>query len=117
MRYVQRDETGQLIGHFANEQPYAKELVADDHPDILAWQAARDYRQHPSVHIRVEATLARSPFARGLTRVVARALSLTEAELIQQVKDAAGEQNLARDAMDQLFAVEKEESAKAVGGA
>ena len=41
-RYVQRDRDGTLIGHFANPQPgYAEEEVLDDHPDILAWQAAR----------------------------------------------------------------------------
>jgi len=41
-RYVQRGRDGALIGHFANLQPgYAEEEVADDHPDILEWQAAR----------------------------------------------------------------------------
>ena len=35
MRYVQRDKEGKVIGHFANEQSYAKELLEDNHPDIL----------------------------------------------------------------------------------
>lgn len=43
MRYVQRDAEGKLIGHFANPQPgYAEEEVADDHPDILGWNAERE---------------------------------------------------------------------------
>lgn len=41
MRYVQRNALGEVIGHYANEQPYASESVSDDHPDILAWQAKR----------------------------------------------------------------------------
>jgi len=41
MRYVQRGKDGVVLGHFANEQTYARELVADDHPDILAWNEAR----------------------------------------------------------------------------
>lgn len=36
MRYVQRDGSGKVIGHFANKQSYAEEEVADDHADILA---------------------------------------------------------------------------------
>lgn len=38
MRYVQRNKAGILVGHYANEQSYAKERVADDHPDIMAWE-------------------------------------------------------------------------------
>lgn len=41
MRYIQRGLDGKLVGHFANEQPYAKELAPDNHPDILAWNEAR----------------------------------------------------------------------------
>lgn len=41
-RWIQRDAAGAMIGHFANEQPYAKEEAPDDHPDILAAKAARD---------------------------------------------------------------------------
>lgn len=37
MRYIQRNAQGSVVGHFANEQPYAQERVADNHPDILAW--------------------------------------------------------------------------------
>lgn len=38
-RYLQRDMDGNVIGHFANPQPYAQEEVPFDHPDILAWKA------------------------------------------------------------------------------
>jgi hypothetical protein len=55
MRYVQRDGKGRLIGHFANPQPYAQERVADDHPDIVAWDAGRAWTG-PSASER-EATL------------------------------------------------------------
>lgn len=41
MRFLQRDESGKLVGHYANPQPYAQEAVADDHPDIVAWNTAR----------------------------------------------------------------------------
>jgi len=41
-RFVQRDVDGKLTGHYANAQPgIAEEEVADDHPDILDWQAER----------------------------------------------------------------------------
>lgn len=35
MRYVKRDpDTGKVVGHYANEQSYAKECLPDDHPDV-----------------------------------------------------------------------------------
>ena len=56
MRYIQRDKDGKLIGHFACEQPYATEIVADDHPDIMEWNALRaSERSKPS---RLELRLA-----------------------------------------------------------
>lgn len=43
MRYVQRDPvTGKITGHFANEQSYATEYLADDHPDMQAFHAERE---------------------------------------------------------------------------
>jgi uncharacterized protein YceH (UPF0502 family) len=42
MRYLQRDQAGKVVGHFACEQTYATELVPDDHPDLVAWEAARE---------------------------------------------------------------------------
>jgi hypothetical protein len=49
MRYIQRDENGNVIGHYACPQEYAQEEVADDHPDILAWHARKQaLRQRPA---------------------------------------------------------------------
>lgn len=42
MRYIQRDENGNIVGHYANPQPYAMEEVQDDHPDIAAWQLKKE---------------------------------------------------------------------------
>lgn len=41
-RYIQRDKDGVVIGHYANAQPYAEEMVPEDHPDILAWYTKLD---------------------------------------------------------------------------
>lgn len=42
MRYIRRDKkTGKVNGHFANPNPEALEEVADNHPEILAWNAER----------------------------------------------------------------------------
>lgn len=41
MRYVHRDENGQIVGHYANPQPYATEAVPDDDAEVAAWEAAR----------------------------------------------------------------------------
>lgn len=41
MRYLQRDDDGRVIGHYANPQSFATEEVPDDHPDLVAWDAAR----------------------------------------------------------------------------
>lgn len=42
-RYVQRDPvTGEVTGHFANPQDYAKEALPIGHPDLLAFQAKRE---------------------------------------------------------------------------
>jgi hypothetical protein len=41
-RYIQRHPvTGEVLGHYAHEHPYATEAVDDGHPDILAWAADR----------------------------------------------------------------------------
>lgn len=72
-RYVQRDEDGNVIGHFANEQPYAKECVPPDHPDILAWEAKRATAQ--AEYLRRKAEL--SP-ERLLARIAALEAKLNE---------------------------------------
>ena len=46
IRFVQRNKDGKLVGHYANLQPgYAEEEVAGEHPDIVAWNAAREAAQ------------------------------------------------------------------------
>lgn len=40
-RYLQRDDNGKVIGHYANPQPYAQEQVPGDHPEILKWNERR----------------------------------------------------------------------------
>lgn len=37
MPYAQRDGENKVIGLFANPQPNATELLADDHPDVVAF--------------------------------------------------------------------------------
>lgn len=37
MRYVQRDENGKVIGHFALLQYEGQEALADNHPDLLEY--------------------------------------------------------------------------------
>jgi hypothetical protein len=58
-RFVQRDRDGNIIGHFANPQPYAQEVVPDNHPDIAAWQAAREAMLRPAKKIDIAALEAR----------------------------------------------------------
>ena len=42
MIYVSRDDQGAINGTFANLQPgYAEELLADDHPDLIAYRQAK----------------------------------------------------------------------------
>lgn len=53
MRYIQRDEHGALLGHYAHPHPYALEEAPDDHPDIVAWQAQREATAAPSLAERV----------------------------------------------------------------
>jgi hypothetical protein len=45
MRYVQRDKSGKLVGHFANPNPLATEVLEDDHPEIAEWEEWR-FREH-----------------------------------------------------------------------
>lgn len=92
MRYVQRNDEGHVIAHFANEQPYAKELLPADHSDIKAFRARAEYRQKPSTSIRVDATVIGSPFARGLIRALAKRFKISETALIEEIKNEAGPQ-------------------------
>lgn len=64
MRYIQRDNDGTVIGHFANEQSYATECVPDDHPDLVAWHTEREARRKAAISpekriAALEATIAR----------------------------------------------------------
>ena len=44
-RFVERDGTGKIVGHFASLQPgTAEEEVADDHPDLLSFEEAMQSR-------------------------------------------------------------------------
>lgn len=88
MRFVQRNpKTGEVVGHFANEQTYAKEQLPDDHPDIAAYKRRRAEFVNPSNAVRVAGTVRRSAYARGLTRVLAKHLGITEAELLKLITD------------------------------
>ncbi len=92
MRYVHRNERGQVVAHFANEQPFATEGLPDDHPDLA------DYRQRvkasikPPAAVHVAGTIRRSPFARGLLQVLAAHLQMAPEELLRQITVAATEQ-------------------------
>jgi hypothetical protein len=92
MRYVQRDAEGKVIAHFANAQEYATEALPDDHADIEAFRAWRRVLAKPSAALHVAGTLRRSPFARGLIKVLARRLKLSEAKLLADVVAAAEEE-------------------------
>ena len=86
MRFVQRDPvTKEVIGHFANEQTYAKEVLPDDHPDIQAFKDRRAALMNPPSGARITGTVRRSAYARGLTRVLAKRLGLSEAELLNLI--------------------------------
>lgn len=43
MRFIQRDplDNAKIVGHFANEQDYAREAVPDDDPLIQAFDSQR----------------------------------------------------------------------------
>ena len=44
-RYVERNQTGIVSGHFANPQPgIAEELLSDDHADLVAYREAKAMR-------------------------------------------------------------------------
>lgn len=57
MRYIQRNDEGKCVGHYANPQPYAQELVADNHPDIVEWNERRVIRK-PDKTAALEARIA-----------------------------------------------------------
>ncbi len=42
MRFIHYGKDGKMLGHFANPQTYAEKGYPDDHPDIVAWEAARE---------------------------------------------------------------------------
>lgn len=43
MRYVERDENGEVTGSYANQQPnYAEECLEDDDPDLIAFKDKLD---------------------------------------------------------------------------
>lgn len=63
MRYLQRNENGAVVAHFANPQSYATEGVPDDHPEILKWHekirtAKEEYRKRKAA-LAPEKLLAR----------------------------------------------------------
>ena len=50
MRYVERNEKGEVVGDYACEQDFAKEILPADHPDILAfWERQNNGTVHASI--------------------------------------------------------------------
>lgn len=43
-RFIHRSPDGTMLGHYANPQEFRTEEVEHDHPDIVAWQKAKDAR-------------------------------------------------------------------------
>lgn len=41
MRYIQRDGTGKMLGHYSHAHDYASEEVPDDHADVKKWASDR----------------------------------------------------------------------------
>lgn len=88
-RFVQRDKSGKVIGHYANPHDYATECVPEDHPDILDYKARVEELKHPSPELHIAGTFRRSPFARGLIRLLANKFGVAEAELLRLIAEAA----------------------------
>jgi hypothetical protein len=92
MRYAQYcPKTGLLLGHYANEQSYTTVCIPDDHPDIADYNLRRDHARITPVGVRVNSTVIKSAWARGLTRLLAKHLGMTEQELVAAIKDEAAE--------------------------
>jgi len=91
MRFVQRDQTGKVVGHFANPQPFATECLDDTHPDIEAYKIAKELQKNPGPADRIKGTMRRSIYARGLTRVLAARFGMTESDLLQAIQDAGAD--------------------------
>lgn len=87
MRYLQRDKTGAVIGHYANPHDYAMELVADDHPDLLAYKEHVAALKNPPHGVLIDADIRRSTFNKSLLRVLAKHLKTTEAKLLKELKE------------------------------
>jgi hypothetical protein len=110
MRYIERcPNTNKVLGHFANPQTYATECVPDDHPDILDYMARRDHQRDPPTDVRINSTVIKSAWARGVTRLLAKHLEITEAELIVMIKAEAKEPYLGKPGMGGKDAWEMEE--------
>jgi hypothetical protein len=99
MRYVQRNEKGEVIAHFANEQSYAVECIPVDHPDIEDFKRRRDFKKKTPSDVHVNSTMIKSAWARGMARFLAKHLNMTEAELVLAIKAEAAEPYLGKPGM------------------
>lgn len=62
-RYLQRNDHGEVVGHYSHPHPYALEAVPEDHPEILKWHekiraAKEEYRKRKAA-LAPEKLLAR----------------------------------------------------------
>lgn len=75
MRYVQRDQDGNIIGDYANPQPgYAEEALEDDAPELLARYAKPDPIQ---VQVeQIQAAIAAAQFTPQQSAVISQLLAL-----------------------------------------
>ena len=91
MRHAQYDG-GKIIAHYACAQSFPTVAVEDDHPDLLAYKANVQRTIDPPTDVRIAGTVRRSAYARGLTKVLAEKLAMSESELLQAIITAAREQ-------------------------
>ena len=69
MRYVQRNASNTIVGHFARPQPgYAEEGLPDDHPELVAFAEAHARRLADSTTLPRGQKLERLLAAHGLTK-------------------------------------------------
>ena len=89
MRYVRRDSQGRVDAHFAHPNAQAQELLPDDHPEILEFKArASDNR---TLEQRLRDRLQKSVYARGMMRLMAKNMGISEEEVYKMVLELAGD--------------------------
>jgi hypothetical protein len=85
MRFVGRNQNGDIVRVSKLRKKTAIELIADDHPDLVAYRMASAAMRTPERRMRD--SIVGDPFRKSVTKLMAAERGISNQEMVQLLVD------------------------------